>query len=212
MKDYTTILEWSDEEIWEEISAIQYLYRLKAVTRWGLDRKEEFKSETVAEHVYGMMTLAEYFLPLEDPQQALDHKKILELIIWHDADEIESGDIVTYKKSDASLVQAQSDLQIAIQKAPELIRDKFESLVLEYEAQQTPESRFVKALDKIEPEFEIANEEGRKKLVEYMKFTKAEFHKVQDSLTSYIKDYKYLVRFHESIKRFRQENDYHLYE
>lgn len=59
------ILE-SDEFVLSETGKIQYLYGLKHETRYIVERNEDVASESVAEHVYALHILADYFLPLED--------------------------------------------------------------------------------------------------------------------------------------------------
>ena len=87
------------EEIQKEIMNIMYLYELKGIIRYAESRDEKVKTQSVAEHVYGMMILAEHFLPLEDPAGEMDREKLYRMIIFHDVDEIETGDIPTYHKT-----------------------------------------------------------------------------------------------------------------
>jgi 5'-deoxynucleotidase YfbR-like HD superfamily hydrolase len=108
-----------------------------------------------------MHLLAQYFLPLEDPESTLNHTQIYRLITIHDFDEIETGDYVSYIKTDAHRVEAEQALPIVLAQVPEHIKESITSLATEYETQTTPEARFVKAIDKIEPLLQVYNEKGR---------------------------------------------------
>ena len=48
----------------EELQKLSLYYQLKHTLRWGFENDEEDVQESVAEHVYGMNMLSEYFLPL----------------------------------------------------------------------------------------------------------------------------------------------------
>jgi len=52
-------------------------YNLKHTLRWGQDNNLKDETESVAEHVYGMHIIADYFLPF---YPALDREKVRQLI------------------------------------------------------------------------------------------------------------------------------------
>jgi hypothetical protein len=56
----------SDEFVIAELQKVQTLYALKRVIRYNHTREHDVHTESVAEHVFGMHCLVEYFLPLED--------------------------------------------------------------------------------------------------------------------------------------------------
>ena len=90
----------SEDFVLSELRRIQYTYTLKHVIRYGIDRTEEYETESVAEHIYGLHVLADYFLPLEDLDSVMNQRRVHDLIQYHDIDEIETGDIVSYLKTD----------------------------------------------------------------------------------------------------------------
>jgi hypothetical protein len=51
----------TDEYILSEIEKLKYPYGLNRVIRFNLERKEEFQTQSVAEHVTNMIFLAYYF-------------------------------------------------------------------------------------------------------------------------------------------------------
>lgn len=67
-------------------------------------------TESVAEHIYGMHILSSYFIKLEDVSNKWDYNKIQQLITWHDADEIETGYVITHRKTDADRAEAKNVL------------------------------------------------------------------------------------------------------
>lgn len=153
--------DYTKEHILGDLRKLQYLYGLKKVIRYAQDRHEEDSTESVAEHIYGMHILAQYFLPLENPEGSWDKSRIYEMITIHDADEIETGDVLGYTKTDEIRAQELDSMKITISKAPKHIQADFTALAEEYEAKETIEARFARAIDKIEPLVHIYNEEGR---------------------------------------------------
>ena len=57
-----TLEEFTKERILEDTAKLQYLFGLKKVIRYNQGRAETDSTESVAEHVYGMHILAQYYL------------------------------------------------------------------------------------------------------------------------------------------------------
>lgn len=149
----------TDEDfVVSEIRKIQELYKLKNEIRWAQSRQDKNLTESVAEHVYGMHIVADYFLPLENPEQTWDSAKIHQMITWHDIEEVEVGDIISLNKTEAQVNNERGAAQLVIERMPTHMQTKVEQTLDEYFAQETPEAKFVKALDKAEPIFEIYQE------------------------------------------------------
>lgn len=184
-----------DDFVLAEVDKIQDIYKLKAEIRYGRSREEEMASESVAEHVFGMQVCAQYFLPLEDPLGEWDKAKIMEMILWHDIEEIETGDIIGYLKTDADRKKEFEAQMKIIANLPKHLQDSTKALLVEYEKRITPEARFVKAIDKIETHVQCFNENGKQVLTD--KETTLEQHKsIKDK---YMIDFPYLKRFSEVI-------------
>lgn len=184
---------FTDKEILEEIKKIQYFHGLKLEIRYGEGRTD--LTESVAEHIYGMHVLSLYFLELEDPQNTWAKARIYEMITWHDIDELETGDIIGYKKTDADKAREKHAIKHVFEKAPVVITGKIRSIIEEYQEQTSIESHFVKALDKIEPIFQIYNENGKRVLIKN-KTTHHEHHRIKDV---YVKDFPYMKKFNDVI-------------
>lgn len=156
-----TLEEFTKEIILEDVAKLQYFYKLKEVTRYNTPREMEDDTESVAEHLYGMQLLTHYFLPLEDKAGELNQAKISALITMHDIDEIETGDYVSYIKTDAHRLEAEAAMPKVLSMLPKHMSEPITALMHEYEAQETKEAQFVKAIDKIEPLIQVYNEKGR---------------------------------------------------
>lgn len=182
-----------DEFVMEEVRRLQYLHQLKTVIRSNLKREEEIKTESVAEHIFTMMILADYFSKVEEFEKSLNMQRVYELITWHDIDEIETGDVVGYHKTDTDRAMEKVAQETVINTAPLAQKENVRTALLEYRDQKTSEARFVKAIDKIDPVFMILNENG-KKICEVTPMTEEQHTRIK---IPYIKDYPYIMRFFE---------------
>jgi putative hydrolase of HD superfamily len=149
------------DEILDAVTEIQYLYGLKYEIRYELTRTKEDFSESVAEHIYGMHVLCQFFLPLEDVKSEWNHNKIRQLITWHDIEEVETGDMIGWKKTDADRALEKEAGDRVVARMPKIFQKEVGALLNEYNMQETIEARFVKALDKVEPLFHIYNPKGK---------------------------------------------------
>jgi 5'-deoxynucleotidase YfbR-like HD superfamily hydrolase len=186
-----TLEEFTSEHIHNDVDKLQYLYKLKSVTRYNTPREIEDDTESVAEHLYGMQLLCYYFLPLEDPDGVLDKAKISALITTHDLEEVETGDYVSYIKTEAHRLEAEAAIPKVLSHVPHHIQCMFTELVKEYEAQLTRESQFVKAIDKLEPLLQVYNEKG-KIICHRNKCTAEDSLRIKEK---YIESFPYIKKF-----------------
>jgi len=153
-------LQSTDKEVMSEIERLRVLYTLKHTMRYQSSRDRSVHSESVAEHLYGMAIIAQYFLPLEDPQRSMDHVRIHELILFHELGEIETGDISFHHKKDEHKARE----RIAAERVAARLPDSLSQLALgrckEFEEGHTKEAKFAQAIDKLEPIFEMADPLG----------------------------------------------------
>lgn len=149
------------EYILSEVRKIQYLYGLKREIRYGRKRDENDITESVAEHLYGMHLLVHYFLPFENPEGTWNKERILTLITVHDMDEIETGDTINYLKTPEILAAERKAQERVVANAPAHLQEHLKNHLDEYEAQETNEARFVKAVDRIEPLFQTYSPFGK---------------------------------------------------
>lgn len=165
-KDTVSKIMDSDEFVLSEVQKLKVLYGLKKEIRYGYERIYEHHTESVAEHIYALHCLIDYFLPLEDTEGKWDKLKIHQMAQYHDIDEIETGDIVGYKKTQQEKDYERKAAEIVISNLPETLKVLSRELLDEFDALQSTEARFVKALDKFEPIFEMYSEAGKKWLHE----------------------------------------------
>ncbi|MFT7507717.1 MAG: 5'-deoxynucleotidase YfbR-like HD superfamily hydrolase [Acidimicrobiales bacterium] len=191
---------FSKDEVLQEIHKLQYLYGLKQEIRYGDKRPESTVTESVAEHIYGMHILASYFMPLENPDHSWDREKIYNLITWHDIDEIETGDIIGYLKTDEDRVRESEAKKTVVQKSPELLQRFITDVLCEYQKQETIEAQYVKAIDKIEPLCQIFNENGKKVLLTNGT-TLEENRRIKDP---YVQKFPYIKHFTEVVSEEMQ--------
>ncbi len=105
------------------------------------------RRESVAEHSWRISLMA-YLLRHEFPE--LDMDKVVDMCLIHDLGECFTGDIPTFVKTDSDRDTEDSLLhQWVMSLPPELSRD-MAALYEEMDAQQTPEAKLYKALDKLE--------------------------------------------------------------
>lgn len=174
-----------------ETEKIQYLYGLKHEIRYDLERAAADYSESVAEHIYAMHIISDYFLPLEDPENKLDIAKVKTMITWHDMDELETGDKISWKKTAADIESEKTAWKAVLPHLPELVRDTVILAVEEYENLSTPEAKFVKGIDKIEPLFHMYNAKGKAWSLS-MKMTRYDADRIK---LKYIEQFPYMQRF-----------------
>lgn len=131
-----------------EVDKICTYYQLKHTLRWDQKYTGIDVRESVAEHVYGMHILTDYFLPF---YPGLDEAKVHNLISWHDMAEALVGDMTTMSKTESHKQAEFKAEQELIAHAPEHLAEKLRTLFDEYNTQTTKEAQFVKAIDKVEP-------------------------------------------------------------
>ena len=198
-----TILE-SDEFVLAEFKKLQTLFLMKQVIRYHHTREEVVDTESVAEHVYGMFVIAEYFLPLEDTEEEWDQNAIRRMIIFHDIDEIETGDTIGYLKTATDREQEFVAQQRVIDKIPPSLQNPVTEALSEYETRESREARFVKAVDKLEPIFHLFNHNG-KQILAGNQTTLEQHQSIKDP---YMTDFPYLKRFNEVMTDTMQKEQF----
>ena len=130
-------------EVWYEIIQLKQLYRQGWIQR-GIDPAS---CETVAEHTFGNAMLCMMMLP-RHPE--LDALRVLMMALVHDVGEAYVGDITPHDNVPAEEKQARETAAIdkILGKLPH--GENLIAVWEEYEAQETPEAKFVKQIDRLE--------------------------------------------------------------
>jgi 5'-deoxynucleotidase YfbR-like HD superfamily hydrolase len=192
----------SDDFVISELKKLRTLYVLKKEIRYNHKREQQLHTESVAEHVYAMHSLSDYFLALEDPEQKMDHAKVRLMVQYHDIDEIETGDIVTYEKTSEDVAFEQGATERVLKQLPETLQAHIADTLTEYNELTSLEAKFVKAIDKIEPIFHLYDTDG-KDLILKMGITK---EKHINAKLPYLYDFAFIRRFNEvATERFEAE-------
>jgi len=195
-----------DAFVLSEVAKLQYLTGLKNTIRCNLERAEDDLSESVAEHVYALFVMAEYFLRLEESAENLDKTKVYEHILFHDIDELELGDVPTNLKTEQDREDARKALPRTIEKSPGILQETITALDREYSKQELPETRFVKALDKIESVIHFY-QNNQKPLFDSLKFTESDLLRTK---LEYVQNYPIIHRFFLVIlEQYRIEDFFH---
>ncbi len=137
----------------QEIDKIKYIFRKTKLINSN-------RPENDAEHSWHLAMMA--IILAEYANEPIDVLKVLKMVLIHDIVEIDSGDVFMYDtvKShdnfDEELRAAKRIFGILPQKqAEELI-----SLWVEFEEMKTPESKFARALDRLEPLLQNVSNNG----------------------------------------------------
>ena len=124
---------------------------LKHIARSGWLRHDIPTPESVAAHSWGMAFIASQLCP-----ENLNRERVLEMCIIHDLAEVRVGDITPYDDITPSEKKA---LEFEALESMEM-NQKSRDLFIEYESQNTPESRFVRFLDKLDMALQAEIYEG----------------------------------------------------
>lgn len=140
-------------EFIKEIDKLKFIFRKTKL--FGTNRHEND-----AEHSWHLalmvLTLAEY------SNEPVDILKVLKMVLIHDIVEIDAGDTFLYDTA-KSHVNTDEEL-IAAERIFGLLpgeqKDEFISLWKEFEAGETADSKFAKAIDRLEPILQNRSNEG----------------------------------------------------
>ncbi len=105
------------------------------------------RRESVAEHSWRLCLFA---MLLEDEFSDTDINKVIKMCIIHDLGEAFTGDIATFKKTQADAERENEQLENWVNSFPEYHKKQFSELLAEMEALETKEAKLYKALDKLE--------------------------------------------------------------
>ncbi len=124
------------------VALLEEASALKHVDRAGWKRVGVTHPESVAAHAYGVALAALLLAPA-----SLDREKLLVMAILHDLAEIEVGDITPFDGISREEKHAREHAVMArlLEKRPDLL-----AIVEEAERGESPEARFLHALDKLD--------------------------------------------------------------
>ena len=118
----------------------QNWYKLKSLARAGWLRNGIEHPESVAAHSWGVALLCHEHCP-----DHLNRERVLQLAIIHDLPEVYVGDITPHDG-----ISQEKKHFLEMQAAQNFLPEKTYAIWLEYLENQSPEARFVHAIDKID--------------------------------------------------------------
>ncbi|PTU31902.1 HD domain-containing protein [Stenotrophobium rhamnosiphilum] len=143
---------FTDETIRQQFTFLAELDHLKSIVRQS-PLINQNRKENSAEHSWH---LAMFAIVLSQHAENVDVLRVVKLLLVHDIVEIDAGDTPIHASSKDKALLAQAERQAADrifgllppQQGQELL-----ALWLEFEIAETPEARFAKALDRLQPLF-----------------------------------------------------------
>ena len=185
----------------EVIEFIHNIEKLKDELRHNWTSKD--RKESVAEHSWRMSVMALLMEP--KLKTKINLLKALKMISIHDLGEIEAGDVPAFmkkEKREQEKIEKESMGKLRKKYKDDVI-DEIVALWEEYEERKTPESKFVKALDKLE--VRIQHNESDIKRWNSIEFPRSQY--VADKYCDYepfLKEFNELVK-KESKEKIRSE-------
>ncbi|MCG9625781.1 HD domain-containing protein [Vibrio mediterranei] len=135
----------------QQLNLLMELDKLKAVLRRTRVRCADGRFENSAEHSWHVAMMA--LLLQEHANEPVDIAKVVKMLLLHDMVEIDAGDTFVYDTA-AYEMQQQTELEAAKRLFGMLPNDQGEALFSvwrEFEAAESAEARFAKALDRLIP-------------------------------------------------------------
>lgn len=143
-------------EVEDRLAFLHMLEQLKIQKRSGWIREGVEQAESIADHMYRMAMLA-MIIPTEGTDRPLDIGRCVQMALVHDLAEAHVGDItpvegVTPEMKHQLEEEAMHSFmhEMLSGEGNREVRERIWSLWEEYEARETPESKLVKDLDRLE--------------------------------------------------------------
>ncbi|HAS6308859.1 TPA: HD domain-containing protein [Vibrio vulnificus] len=139
------------ERLNKQLALLMELDKLKSVLRRTRVKSADKRLENSAEHSWHVALMA--LLMEEHANEPVNIGRVVKMLLLHDVVEIDAGDTFVYDAV-ASKQQAEKELAAAQRLSGMLPADQGEELLLlwlEFEAAQTADAKFGKALDRIIP-------------------------------------------------------------
>jgi putative hydrolase of HD superfamily len=139
-----------DIYFFETISFIRYIDQLKGIIRKnGLH--DGSRPENTAEHSWHAALSALLLSQYSD--QSIEINRVIQMLLIHDLVEIEAGDAFVYDKDEVSgQEEAEAKaIDLVFSKLPDGQAEVLKTLWNEFEARETPEAKFAKAIDRFLP-------------------------------------------------------------
>ena len=137
-----------------EIDKVKNIFRQTHLSEYG-------RNENDAEHSWHMALMA--YLLREYANETVDIAKVMLMCLVHDLVEIDAGDTYAYDKEGLKTQKLREDTakERIFSILPEEQKTEFIALFDEFEAYETPESKFAHAMDNLQPVLLNNSNDGR---------------------------------------------------
>lgn len=137
----------------QQVAFLMEIDRLKTVLR-QTPITDSSRPENTAEHSWHLAMFALVFA--EYATEPVDIARVVMMLLVHDLVEIDAGDVFVYATNDAAVAaQQDTDEQVAADRIFALLPPdqgaELRALWDEFESKATPESRFAKTIDRLQP-------------------------------------------------------------
>jgi putative hydrolases of HD superfamily len=183
-----------------DIYKFRIMYKLKSVYRFA---HVDDRNESTAEHIWSALMLADYVLDISGKQALkIDRLKVYELLMYHDIVEIYSGDtpLDPKNKDNNQAIRENIAFKRLVKELPEELASKYRLLHDEFENMKTIESRFAKAIDKLD---------GQLHEMDYKKDWKG-WNEIflRDTMTKYFTEFPVIMEMFEEFLKYANENGF----
>lgn len=132
---------------------IQFIMELDKIKKIGRQTylSDASRKENDAEHSWHLALMA--FVLADYSNEPVDVLKTMKMVLLHDVIEIDAGDTYAYD-AEANKTKRERELKAADRifgLLPEAQKSEYRGLWDEFEAMETPESKFANMLDKVQP-------------------------------------------------------------
>ncbi len=144
----------------QQLAFVQELDQLKSVLRQTRVKSSDNRQENSAEHSWHIAMMATVLV--EHATQPVDLNRVIRMLLVHDIVEIDAGDTFCFDEQ-AVEMQAEKEEQAAQRLfglLPELQAQEMLTLWHEFEAVETADARYAKAIDCIQPFFQNFHNNG----------------------------------------------------
>ncbi|WP_100657128.1 HD domain-containing protein [Alteromonas flava] len=139
-------------DIEQQLAFILELDKLKAVQRKAMIKCDNNRYENSAEHSWHIALMAQVLVPYAE--KPVNIARVTTMLLLHDIVEIDAGDTFAFAPEDALAAQEAKEVQAAERifgLLPKSQEAQYLALWLEFEAAQTDDAQFAKAMDRILP-------------------------------------------------------------
>ena len=110
------------------------------------------RRESISEHCHGALILANLLHPFHPNKKNIDLNRVNLMLIWHEIGEKEIGDVpeIDRKRHGSKAEAEHAAWEKLLKKLSKEQREFIYDLLMEFDAHETPESKFAYYIDKIE--------------------------------------------------------------